>query len=342
MLDFVQGISRVAVITILLCAGSALAVTEHPFFVNTDNVPQARIAGTLWRASGTPPRGTLFMAHGFHRSMWDFRGYTWITENEHFNVVRFDFREHGQSSHSPHLPTLGYYEIWDFKAVIDWAEANHLEKPYLCYGHSMGAAISLRWAGEDHRISGVLAQSPFRNAMDATGKFRPNDGRVKFAAGLFVHGGFKRMLEQVDIPAAVGKRDDLLVWLSCGDRDYFPEADQRAILRASASPDRMKQFTLIPDCEHGGQWRWSGNDDLIRAFLRAGAAPPAPVAHVLSASPLSLAAPVAGSARTVTSVTRLLATPIAVGSVVLAGVVVLRRRARMTARSGPRTPPTRT
>ena len=90
--------------------------------------------------------------------MWDFRGYSWIAEQEHFNVVRFDFREHGQSSHSLHVPTLGYYEIYDLKAVIDWAEANHLEKPYLCYGHSMGAAISLRWAGEDRRIGGVLAQ----------------------------------------------------------------------------------------------------------------------------------------------------------------------------------------
>jgi pimeloyl-ACP methyl ester carboxylesterase len=268
------------------------------------------------------------MAHGFHRSMWDFRGYTWITDDERFNVVRFDFREHGSSSHSPHLPTLGYHEIWDLKAVIDWAEANHLEKPYLCYGHSMGAAISLRWAGEDRRISGVLAQSPFRNALDATGKFRPNDGRVKFAAGLFVHGGYKRMLEQVDIPSAVAKRDDLLVWLSAGDHDYFPESDQRAILAASASPDGMKTFTLIPNCEHGGQWRWSGNDDLIRAFLNTGSRPPRP--HVLPAlspaSPsLSLAAPIGASSSPREAMIA------AVGSILLVALLlVFRLRRRMT------------
>src|SRR5439155_18190318 len=212
----------------------------------------ATIAGSLWRAQGKP-RGTVFMCHGFGRSMWDFRGYEWIADQEHFNVVRFDFREHGQSSHSLRLRTLGYYEIWDLKAVIDWAEANHPEKPYLCYGHSMGAAIALRWAGQDHRISGVLAQSPFRNALDATHKFRPGDRRVQFASHVLIHGGLKRMLEQVDIPAAVAKRDDLLIWLTAGDHDYFGEDDQRAILAASASPQALKRFTLIPNTWHGGQ-----------------------------------------------------------------------------------------
>src|SRR4051812_24567474 len=87
--------------------------------IQTDNIPRAEIATTCWRApAGTAPRGTVFMCHGFGRSMWDFRGYRWLADDEHFNVVRFDFREHGQSSHSLHLPTLGYYEIYDLKAVI--------------------------------------------------------------------------------------------------------------------------------------------------------------------------------------------------------------------------------
>jgi pimeloyl-ACP methyl ester carboxylesterase len=220
------------------------------------------------------------MCHGFGRSMNDFRGYRWVAEQEHLNVVRFDFREHGQSSHSRHLSSLGYHEIWDLKAVIDWAEANHLEKPYVCYGHSMGAAVALRWAGQDSRIVGVLAQSPFRNALVATQKFRPNDRRVQLASHILVHGGFKRMLEQVDIPSAVAKRDDLMIWLTAGERDYFGEDDQRAILAASPSPAEKKQFTLIPGVEHGGQWRWSGNDNLIRSFLAAATNTPSP--HVRS------------------------------------------------------------
>jgi hypothetical protein len=191
----------------------------------------------------------------------------------------------------------------------------------------MGAAISLRWASEDHRIGGVLAQSPFRNGLDATTKFRPNDGRVKFASGLFVHGGYKRMLEQVDIPAAVAKRDDLLIWLSCGDHDYFPESDQRAILDASASPQWMKRFVLIPNCEHGGQWRWSENDALIRAFLEAGAPPPrrllAPLSPSSASPALSLAALPNRSPRAMNWI-------VAASMLAAAVLVVLRLRRRMT------------
>src|SRR5437762_1543750 len=135
------------VIVLVVCVNVACAAEER-FHVTTDNIPEAQIAGTLWPAKGKP-RGTLFMCHGFGRSMWDFRGYQWIAEQEQFNVVRFDFREHGASSHSMRLPTLGYYEIYDLKAVIDWAERKGLERPYVCYGHSMGAAIALRWAGQD-------------------------------------------------------------------------------------------------------------------------------------------------------------------------------------------------
>src|SRR4029079_3824853 len=132
--------------------------------------------------------------------------YDWIADDAGWNVVRFDFRQHGESTkRALEAPTLGYFEIWDLKAVIDWAEAHHLEKPYVCYGHSMGAAIALRWAGQDRRIRGVLAQSPFRNAGDAVKEFRPNDARVQLASDILVHGGFKRMLEQVDIPSAVSQ-----------------------------------------------------------------------------------------------------------------------------------------
>src|SRR5436190_7405706 len=133
--------TAVLMISASACAQSPPAVTGEPFRVATDSVPRAEIAGTLLRASA-PAKGTLFMCHGFHRSMWDFRGYDWIAESEGWNIVRFDFRQHGSSSNDLlRPPTLGYYEIWDVKAVVDWAEAHHLEKPYLCYGHSMGAAI---------------------------------------------------------------------------------------------------------------------------------------------------------------------------------------------------------
>ena len=137
----------------------------------------------------------------------------------------------------------------------------------------MGAAIALRWAGQDPRIAGVLAQSPFVNALDATAKFRPEDKRVRFFRAAFVHGGIRRMLQEVDIPTAVARRDDLLLWLTAGEHDYFPESDQRMIMTASASPDWLKKLVIIPGAHHGEQWKWAGNDALIREFLATAVAP---------------------------------------------------------------------
>ena len=267
---------RSSLLFILLASSPAMAGAQvgpapdgESFSVTTDSVPAAQIVGEVWRVpQGVTPRGTLFMCHGFARSMWDTRDYRWIAEREHWNVVRFDFREHGASSHrAMDVPTLGYHEIWDLKAVIDHAEQNGLAHPYACYGHSMGAAIALRWAGTDRRIVGVLAQSPFRNALDATGKFRRDDARVQIATALLLRKGMRGMLEQVDIPAAVALRDDLRVWLTAGEHDYFDETDQRAILSASRSPDELKRVVIIPGGYHGDHWRWAGNDPLIREFI---------------------------------------------------------------------------
>jgi hypothetical protein len=131
----------------------------------------------------------------------------------------------------------------------------------------MGAAIALRWAGQDRRIRGVLGQSPFKNALDATTKFRPDDLVVQVANQVVVRRGFREMLDEVDIVKAVGQRDDLLLWLSATRQDWFGEADQREILRGSGSPERLKRFVLIPVEFHGDQWMWKGNDKLIEEFL---------------------------------------------------------------------------
>src|SRR5215212_5971734 len=103
------------------------------FSVATDNVPRAQIAGVVLPAAGKP-KGTVFLCHGFGRRKEDLYGWNWIRRDLNWNLVAFDFREHGQSSHTLHLTTLGYHEIWDVKAVIDHAEEIGLAKPYVIYG----------------------------------------------------------------------------------------------------------------------------------------------------------------------------------------------------------------
>lgn len=238
------------------------------FSVLTDNVPQAQIAGVVLPAADKA-KGTVFLCHGFSRRKEDLYGWDWIRRDLNWNLVAFDFREHGQSSRTMHLTTLGYYEIWDVKAVIDEAEKMGLAKPYVIYGTSMGASVGLRWAAQDSRVSGVIAVSPYRNALGAARNFF----QQRLHLNVDLQGGWSEMLRQVDLPTDLAKRDDLRIWILCGQFDIFREADQRAILAASKSPARLKKLFVIPGGYHSSLWRWKGDDRMpshdriVRDFL---------------------------------------------------------------------------
>src|SRR5215218_7845690 len=137
------------------------------FRVKTDNVPQAEIAGWVLPAAGHA-KGTMFLLHGWNNDKERVVGWEWVRDRLDWNVVMFDFREHGESTLTSHLSSLGYHEIWDVKAVVDYAERKGLAKPYVIYGRSLGGATGLRWASMDPRISAVFAVSPYKNAYLAS------------------------------------------------------------------------------------------------------------------------------------------------------------------------------
>jgi len=239
------------------------------FVVTTENEPHAQIAGVVMPATGKA-RGTVFLLHGFSRRKEDLYGWNWIRRDLNWNLVAFDFREHGQSSRTLHLTTLGYYETDDVKAIVDHAEQLGLAKPYVIYGSSMGASVGLRWASQDQRITGVLAVSPYRNGYAAAENFF----KQRLHLNVELQGGWSDQLRQVDLPTDLAKRDDLRITILCGEFDIFREADQRAILAGSRSPARLKKLIIIPGGYHSSLWRWQGNDRvpshdrIVRDFLR--------------------------------------------------------------------------
>lgn len=268
------------VLTLALAAWPLVAVARPPhdpyesFRIKTDNVPQAEIAGWMLPAK-SHPQGTMFLLHGWNNSKEYVVGWEWVRDRLDWNVVMFDFREHGESSKTSHLSSLGYYEIWDVKAVVDYAERKGLAKPYVIYGRSLGAATGLRWASMDARISGVFAVSPFKNAYLASKQLPAAQLHVGSLPSPFTwHPGFRRMLEEVDIPRALAKRDDLRIWILVGEYDSFPVADQREILAASRSPEHLKRLVVADGCNHRNVWTWRGSggrpghDDYLTEFLR--------------------------------------------------------------------------
>ncbi|HYE19804.1 MAG TPA: alpha/beta fold hydrolase [Tepidisphaeraceae bacterium] len=283
--------------------------------VKTELEPRAEI--DLWYLPAGRPKGTLFVLHGYNNSKGWSQNLQWVRDREDWNVVMPDFRNHGASSRMLGPSTLGYYEIDDVQAVVDWAERRNLQRPFVIYGRSMGGSTGIRFAARDKRIEGVLAVSPFKNAELATRQMaeyavrlaaadRPGQSRItaglKSLVGKVATGALesyldgknplpekqREMLRSVDVPTAVAARDDLRIWIMSGEQDSFPPADQRAILDASKSPAELKRLVVTPGTNHRNTWAYTGEDGkgvlghdaFVKEFLKASlAAPPGKPAY---------------------------------------------------------------
>jgi pimeloyl-ACP methyl ester carboxylesterase len=271
---------RLFVVFFVLCSSVALAEPVNlpqpfeRFTVKPDKSPPATIAGVYFAVDGAKAHGTIIFCHGYGQSKDRYLGYEAIRRQRGWNVAMFDFREHGESSKSLFsLTTLGYYEQWDLRAVVDWCEAHGAAKPYVLYGRSMGASTALLEAANDPRIVGVVAASPFKNAWLATQQITQGREKWRVAADVVYGLTYKKALENTDVPAAIAKRDDLRLYLICGELDCFPEADDEEILDASRSPSDYKHLVVAPGKYHWNVWSWKGDgssmghDELIETML---------------------------------------------------------------------------
>ncbi|MFT3788044.1 MAG: alpha/beta fold hydrolase [Tepidisphaeraceae bacterium] len=244
------------------------------FELQTADEVGATISTVVLRAPATSESaGTIILCHGFGLSKEWLYNERWMCERLGWNLVMFDFREHGDSSRHLGHPTLGHHEKWDVRAVVDHAERTGLPRPFVVIGASMGASVGLLAAAEDPRIDAVLAFSPYCNGLRGATQF------LRSALGwlgdhvLKRFGQFHDMLRSVDLPAALAQRNDLPITLVVGERDCFPIVDARAILAGSASPESMKQLFVIPQGRHNQLWEWIGDAEtpsymtILRSFL---------------------------------------------------------------------------
>jgi uncharacterized protein len=76
-----------------------------------------------------------------------------------YGVLAWDFRAHGKSDGE--YSSLGYYEVLDVKAALDYALAQPGVKHVGGWGGSMGAVTMIRAAAQYPQIEAVVADSPF-------------------------------------------------------------------------------------------------------------------------------------------------------------------------------------
>jgi alpha-beta hydrolase superfamily lysophospholipase len=140
---------------------------------NAGHAPFAAIPGEMLVDVGPPaavlsivvmnasnPRGTVFVLPGIRDSKESMLGWGEMLVDDGYRVVLVDLRGQGRSTGS--FLTYGVQESADLSQVLDTLTAQHVVAgPFGVMGNSYGAATAIQWAGRDHRITAVVAVSPF-------------------------------------------------------------------------------------------------------------------------------------------------------------------------------------
>jgi fermentation-respiration switch protein FrsA (DUF1100 family) len=124
--------------------------------VTEDNV---RLSG--WY---TPPTNgaVILVAHGYGDKRTEH--YYTLFASHGYGVVAWDFRAHGKSEGE--FSSLGYYEVLDAKAALDFALAQPGVEHIGAWGGSMGAVTMIRATAQYPEIEALVADSPFATLED--------------------------------------------------------------------------------------------------------------------------------------------------------------------------------
>jgi len=129
---------------------------QHIALTTEDNVKLA-----AWY---TPPQNgaVILVAHGYG----DVRSpnYYLLFVQEGYGVLAWDFRAHGESGGD--FSSLGYYEVLDAKAALDYALAQPGVEHIGAWGGSMGAVTMIRATAQFPEIEALVADSPFATLED--------------------------------------------------------------------------------------------------------------------------------------------------------------------------------
>jgi fermentation-respiration switch protein FrsA (DUF1100 family) len=213
-----------------------------------------RIAGWYIPAgSGNPAAPTVVLAHANDKTKSEMLSWA---EPLHagYNLVLFDFRNHGQSSGD--LTTLGVREVRDLRAVLDWLERTKSPSSIAVLGVSMGGATAIDEAADDERVSALIVDSTHATLVGALQRQLESRGLPLALPGAWaiLLGGLLRTGEDLSVADPVqaieriGNRPVLIV--EAGDDDAVGPTDAADL--ADAAPDHGARVELrtCPKARH--------------------------------------------------------------------------------------------
>jgi len=213
-----------------------------------------RIAGWYIPAIvGSPGTGaTVVLAHGYGDNKSDMLEWAEILHRD-YNVVLFDFRNHGQSADV--ATTLGVRERQDLRAVLDWLEATKAPTAVAVLGISMGGSVAVNVAAGDPRVDALVLDSTHATIANAVqARLERQDYPLSLpTAWAILMGGLLRTGEDVssvDPVQAMERYGNRPVLLLFGGRDDRVGRDAPADLKAAAEEGGAD--TRLQTCDDAG------------------------------------------------------------------------------------------
>ena len=141
--------------------GNTLRKYNIPY-QNVDLITEDGIRLAAWY---TPPRkgAVILLAHGYgdNRPEWVVHA---LLAKKGYGVLSWDARAHGESGGD--ISTIGYLEVLDVKAALDYVLAQPDVEHIGAWGGSMGGATLIRAAADFHEIEALFIDSSFASLDD--------------------------------------------------------------------------------------------------------------------------------------------------------------------------------
>jgi pimeloyl-ACP methyl ester carboxylesterase len=215
-----------------------------------------RIAGWYIPATGQSASApTIVLAHGNGKTKSEMLSWA---EPLHatYNLVLFDFRNHGQSSGES--TTLGVREVLDLKAVLDWLERTKAPSSIAVLGVSMGGVTAIDEAASDDRVAALIVDSTHATLVSSLETQLQRRGLPLALPGAWsiLLGGLLRTGEDLSLAdpvqsiGEIGDRPVLLV--TAGDDQDVNSGDAAELMSAAPEHGAHVELKTCPAAGHGG------------------------------------------------------------------------------------------
>lgn len=242
-------------------------MTEKVFYASEDGV---QICGLLHEPVGVP-KGNVVLAHGITvdkdedgDSQAGIGAFVQLADalcNSQYNVLRFDFRGHGESGHLPEQMTISG-ELLDLTASMDYAK-KRWPLPTAIAAASFGATSAVMYAAEKQDIPCMVLWNPVldlrKTFLEPILPWAKQSFNAEAYAFLEEHGymlldGFFKLgrplideMRRIK-PFEYMKRIRCPVLTLHGDEDTYVPYE---VARKHARCNSRSEFVTVPGSEHG-------------------------------------------------------------------------------------------